>query len=106
MPQFLDEGYKDTMKEFLVSGESDITAIYEVLPYMDGEQQQIYVKLWYFAEKYNLQPLKKALIEYKNLQLTNRPLGLTFKNLLEARSMKKTLSDNLTLSARKSNKEE
>lgn len=106
MPQYLEDGYKDTMKEFLTSGESDITALYEVLPYMDGEQQLIYVKLWYFAEKYNMQPLKKALNEYKQLQKNNRPLGLTFKNLLEAWSMKKTLSDNLTLSARKSNKEE
>lgn len=106
MPQYLEEGYKDTMQAFLTSGENDITAIYEVLPYMNGEQQQIYVKLWYFAEKYNLQPLKKALIEYKQLQSTNRPLGLTFKNLLEAWSMKKTLSENLTISAKKSSKED
>lgn len=99
MPGFLEEGYKDTLKAFLSSGDSPITALYEVMPYMNGEQQMIYTKLWYFAEKYDLQALKRALYEFKELQKTNRQTGFMFGKYLLAHSMHDILKDNVTIKA-------
>lgn len=87
-----EEKVSDMFAEFLQSGNQggqDIKQLYEVMPYLNNEQQRMLTVINTLAKKYNSPVLKEmsdSIVEYAR---TNRKLGFRFTRLIESMALYK-----------------
>lgn len=86
-----EEQVSDMFADFINQGqgEDNIRAIYEVMPYLNSDQQRVLVLYRALAVKYDnkvLHEISEAIEEYAK---TNRKLGFRFTRLIESMSLYK-----------------
>lgn len=86
-----EERVSDMFADFIQSGtqqEDGIKQIYEMMPYLNTDQQRVLVLYRALAKKYDdnkvINEIVESIVEYSK---TNRKLGFRFTRLIESNSL-------------------
>lgn len=71
------------------NGSDEIKQIYETLPYLNYQQQQILTLYSALAEKYDSVVLRELVSKVHSYSSANRPTGFRFTRLIESYSLYK-----------------